>query len=40
VYSVKLVELSGTKLGNVKNKKLMSLKQAIRTKISETYMEA
>jgi hypothetical protein len=34
---VKPLELAGTKGGNFLKKKLMSCKQTVRTKISETY---
>jgi hypothetical protein len=36
----KLAKLSGTKRGNIREKKLMNLKQRVRTKISETYIRA
>jgi len=35
---MKLVEFLGTRGGNIWTKNLMSLKQTIRTKISETYI--
>jgi hypothetical protein len=37
---MKPVELSGTKKGNIWKAKVMCLKQTVRTKISETFIEA
>jgi hypothetical protein len=36
---VELVELSGTKRGNVGKEVLMSLKQSVRKNISEIYLD-
>jgi hypothetical protein len=39
VLDMKPGELSGTKVGNIWKKKLMSLKQTVRTNILEVHIE-
>jgi hypothetical protein len=38
MQDVKLVDISGTKKGNIRMTKLMSLQQAVRTRTLETYI--